>query len=108
MEAASAAAAKAASTTPPSPTRMGAAGAALNGVAAADAPDGGGGNQEKKMDPVVAALRNASGLLLASIKAVAASLGPVIAGETGARKVRLGSMCVYPAHEAWESGERRG
>eukprot|EP00752_Nemacystus_decipiens_P012115 g10740.t1 len=87
-EAASAAAAtaSASSTTPPSPTRMGVgAGAASGGAAAVDAHDGGGGDQ-KKMDPVAAALRNASGLLLASIKAVTSSLGPVITGETGARK----------------------
>lgn len=43
---------------------------------------------ENKMDPVAAALRNASALLLASIKAVNASLGPVVAGEAGAREVR--------------------
>eukprot|EP00903_Cladosiphon_okamuranus_P008385 g8062.t1 len=90
-EALSAAASAASSTTPPSPTRMGmGAGTSAEGVdnAATHEPGGGNGNQNKaqKMDPVAAALRNASALLLASIKAVTASLGPVVAGETGARK----------------------
>lgn len=49
----------------------------MEGIAAAN----------KKLDPVAAALRNASALLLASIKAVTAALGPVVSGETGARKV---------------------
>ncbi|CAN0158629.1 unnamed protein product [Pylaiella littoralis] len=44
------------------------------------------GRGRHKMDPVAAALRNASALLLASIKAVTASLGPVVAGAAGARK----------------------
>lgn len=86
-----AAAAAASSTTPPSLTRMGmgmGAGTSAEGVAATHEPEGGKGNQEKqKMDPVAAALRNASALLLTSIKAVTASVGPVVAGEKGARKV---------------------
>lgn len=102
--AAEAAAAAATSTTPPSPTRVGAAStAAAEGVAAAATHDSGGGN--KKMDHVAAALRNASALLLASIKAVTASLGPVVAGEVGARKVILiwlPSLGVV----SWDSEER--
>ncbi|CAN0056063.1 unnamed protein product, partial [Scytosiphon promiscuus] len=80
-----AAAAAASSTTPPSPTRL--------GVPAAAASDGGADAAQtnktrgrKMMDPVAAALGNASALLLASITAVNASLGGVVAGETGARK----------------------
>ncbi|CAM9836747.1 unnamed protein product, partial [Laminaria digitata] len=46
----------------------------------------GGGGGGGKMDPAAAALRNASALMLASIKAVAASLTSVSAAEAGARK----------------------
>lgn len=68
------------------------AGAAAEAAVATRESVRGGGNL--KMDPVAAALRNASALLLASIKAVTASLGPVVAGEKRARKVM---SCACPA-----------
>lgn len=43
----------------------------------------------QKLDPSTAALRNASALMLASVTAVTRSLGPMVAMEAGARKVRL-------------------
>lgn len=58
------------------------------------------------MDPVAAALSNASALLLASITAVNASLGAVVAGDAGARKV-----CVRGGWEgdmAWFVGRGDG
>ncbi|CAM9380192.1 unnamed protein product, partial [Ectocarpus sp. 8 AP-2014] len=58
---------------------------------------------KKKLDPVAAALRNASALLLASIKAVTAALGPVVSGEKGARKdaQRVAAQVVQPYARAY-------